>query len=258
MNVKKLFDLSGKVAVITGGSRGLGLQMAEALGEMGAKVVITARKAGELEEAKAHLKVMGIDAISVVNDLQDTDSVKPMVEQILKSQGQIDILVNNAGAVWGALAEDHPLDAWYKVINLNLTAVFLMSQAVGKLSMIPRKYGRIINLASIAGLVGTDPRMMPTIAYNASKGGVVNLTRSLAVEWALHGITVNAIAPGVFPSKMSKGMIDKAEEIIMDLTPMKRLGTDWDLKGLAVLLASDASAYITGQTVAVDGGLVSM
>jgi len=258
MNVKKLFDLSGKVALITGGSRGLGLQIAEALGEMGAKVVITARKAGELEEAKAHLKAMSIDALTVVNDLQNTDAVKPMIEQVLKSHGQIDILVNNAGAAWGAPAEDHPLEAWYKIINLNLTAVFLMSQTVGKLSMIPRKYGRIINLASIAGLVGTDPRMMPTIAYNASKGGVVNFTRSLAVEWAHHGITVNAIAPGVFPSKMSQGMIDKAEQIIMEMTPMKRLGTDYDLKGLAVLLASDASAYMTGQIVAVDGGLVAL
>ena len=258
MNVKKLFDLSGKVALITGGSRGLGLQIAEALGEMGAKVVITARKAGELEEAKAHLKAMSIDALTVVNDLQNTDAVKPMIEQVVKSHGQIDILVNNAGAAWGAPAEDHPLEAWYKIINLNLTAVFLMSQTVGKLSMIPRKYGRIINLASIAGLVGTDPRMMPTIAYNASKGGVVNFTRSLAVEWAHHGITVNAIAPGVFPSKMSQGMIDKAEQIIMEMTPMKRLGTDYDLKGLAVLLASDASAYMTGQIVAVDGGLVAL
>jgi gluconate 5-dehydrogenase len=244
MNVKKLFDLSGKTALITGGSRGLGLQIAEALGEMGAKVAITARKAGELAEAKAHLKGMGVEAQTVVNDLQDTASVQPMVEQVLKSHGQIDILVNNAGAAWGAPAEDHPLDAWYKVINLNLTAVFLVSQAVAKLSMIPRKYGRIINLASIAGLVGTDPRMMPT--------------RSLAVEWAYHGITVNAIAPGVFPSKMSQGMIDKAEKVILEITPMKRLGTDYDLKGLAVLLASDASAYITGQIVAVDGGLVAM
>ncbi len=258
MNVQKLFDLSSKRALITGGSRGLGLQIAEALGEMGAKVAITARKAGELAEAKAHLKGLGVDSMTVVNDLQDAGSVQPMVEQVLKHYGQIDILVNNAGAAWGAPAEDHPLDAWHKVINLNLTAVFLVSQAVARLSMIPRKYGRIINLASIAGLVGTDPRMMPTIAYNASKGGVVNFTRSLAVEWAHHGITVNAIAPGVFPSKMSQGMIDMAEQVILEMTPMKRLGTDQDLKGLAVLLASDASAYITGQIIAVDGGLVAM
>jgi NAD(P)-dependent dehydrogenase (short-subunit alcohol dehydrogenase family) len=258
MKVSKLFDLSGKVALITGGSRGLGLQMAEALGEMGASVVVTARKAGELEDAKSHLRTIGVDAITMVNDLQNTDSIKPMIEQILKRHAQVDVLVNNAGAAWGAPAEDHPLEAWYKIINLNLTAVFLMCQTVGKLSMIPRKYGRIINLASIAGLVGTDPRMMPTIAYNASKGGVVNLTRSLAVEWAHHGITVNAIAPGVFPSKMSQGMIDKAEQLILEMTPMKRLGNDDDLKGLAVLLASDASAYITGQIVAVDGGLVAM
>ncbi len=258
MKVKQLFDLSGKTALITGGSRGLGLQIAEALGEMGAKVAIIARRAGELEEAKTHLKGMGINALTVVNDLQNTAGVQPMVEQLLKSFGQIDILVNNAGAAWGAPAEDHPLDAWYKIINLNLTAMFLVSQAVGKLSMIPRKYGRIINIASIAGLVGTDPRMMPTIAYNTSKGGVVNFTRSLAVEWAHHGISVNAIAPGVFPSKMAQGMIDKSEEVILSMTPMKRLGSNHDLKGLSVLLASDASAYITGQIVAVDGGMVAL
>ncbi|HZP91797.1 MAG TPA: SDR family oxidoreductase [Burkholderiales bacterium] len=254
MSVKKLFDLTGKCALITGGSRGLGLQMAEALGEMGARVAITARKAPELEEAKAHLSKMGVETLTVVNDLQNTDSVQPMVEQVLKSFGRIDILVNNAGAAWGAPAEDHPLDAWHKVLNLNLTAVFLLSQAVGKASMIPRRYGKIVNIASIAGLVGTEPGFMPTIAYNSSKGGVVNFTRSLAAEWARHNITVNAIAPGVFPSKMSQVMIDRSEKYIMEQTPMKRLGGPEDLKGAAVLLASDASAYITGQTIAVDGG----
>ncbi|UCH48407.1 MAG: SDR family oxidoreductase [Betaproteobacteria bacterium] len=258
MSVKKLFDLSGKTALITGGSRGLGLQMAEAVGEMGAKVAITARKEAELEEAAAHLTKMDIESLTVVNDLQVTDSVKPMVEGVLKAFGQIDILINNAGAAWGAPAEDHPLDAWHKVINLNLTAIFLLSQTVGKLSMLPRKYGKIINIASIAGLVGTEPGFMPTIAYNASKGGVVNFTRSLGAEWAAHNITVNAIAPGVFPSKMSKVMIEHSEQYIMSQTPMKRLGGDEDLKGLTVLLASDASAYMTGQIIAVDGGYTSI
>ena len=258
MSVKKMFDLSGKTALITGGSRGLGLQMAEALGEMGARVAITARKEAELEQAAAHLSETGIESLTVVNDLQVAESVKPMVESVLEEFGQIDILINNAGAAWGAAAEDHPLDAWHKVINLNLTAIFLLSQTVGKLSMLPRKYGKIINIASIAGLVGTEPGFMPTIAYNASKGGVVNFTRSLGAEWATHNITVNAIAPGVFPSKMSKGMIDRAEQYIMSQTPMKRLGSDEDLKGLTVLLASDASAYITGQIIAVDGGYTSI
>jgi gluconate 5-dehydrogenase len=232
--------------------------MAEALGEMGAKVAITARKAPELEEAKAHLSKLGIESITVVNDLQKTDTVTPMVKEVLKAFGKIDILVNNAGATWGAPAEDHPLDAWHKVINLNLTAMFLLSQTVGKLSMIPREYGKIVNIASIAGLVGTEPGFMPTIAYNSSKGGVVNFTRSLAAEWARYNITVNAIAPGVFPSKMSQGMIDRSEQYITQQTPMKRLGGDEDLKGLAVLLASDASAYITGQTIAVDGGFTAI
>lgn len=258
MSVKKLFDLSGKTALITGGSRGLGLQMAEAVGEMGAKVAITARKQDELEKASAHLSKMDIESLTVVNDLQVAESVKPMVENVLKAFGHIDILINNAGAAWGAPAEEHPLDAWHKIINLNLTAIFLLSQTVGKLSMIPRKYGKIINIASIAGLVGTEAGFMPTIAYNSSKGGVVNFTRSLGAEWAAHNITVNAIAPGVFPSKMSKGMIDRAEQYIMNQTPMKRLGGEEDLKGLTVLLASDASAYITGQIVAVDGGYTSI
>jgi len=258
MSVRKLFDLSEKTALITGGSRGLGLQMAEALGEMGAKVAITARKAAELDEAKAHLSGLGVEASTVVNDLQNTESIKPMVEGVLEAFGKIDIVVNNAGAAWGAPAEDHPLDAWQKVVNLNLTAIFLLSQTVGKLSMIPRKYGKIINIASIAGLVGTEPGFMPTIAYNSSKGGVVNFTRSLAAEWAHYNITVNAIAPGVFPSKMSQGMIDRSEQYIMQQTPMKRLGGEEDLKGVVLLLASDASAYITGQTIAVDGGFTAI
>jgi gluconate 5-dehydrogenase len=232
--------------------------MAEALGEMGAKVAISARKEPELEEAAAHLSKMDIETLTVVNDLQVAGSVEPMVLSVLKSFGKIDILINNAGAAWGAPAEEHPLDAWYKVINLNLTAIFLLSQTVGKLDMIPRKYGKIINIASIAGLVGTEPGFMPTIAYNASKGGVVNFTRSLGVEWAVHNITVNAIAPGVFPSKMSKGMIEHAEQYIMKQTPMKRLGGEEDLKGLTALLASDASAYMTGQIIAVDGGYTSI
>jgi len=258
MSVRKLFDLTGKTALITGGSRGLGLQMAEALGEMGAKVAITARKAAELEEARSHLTGLGVETHTVVNDLQIAEGVKPMVEEVLETFGRIDILVNNAGAAWGAPAEDHPLDAWHKVINLNLTAIFLLSQTVGKLSMIPRKYGKVVNIASIAGLVGTEPGFMPTIAYNSSKGGVVNFTRSLAAEWARYNITVNAIAPGVFPSKMSQGMIDRSEQYILQQTPMKRLGGDQDLKGLTVLLASDASAYITGQTIAVDGGFTAV
>lgn len=258
MSIKQLFDLTGKVALITGGSRGLGLQMAEALGEMGAKVALTARKVNELEEAQAHLKALGVDSIIVSSDLSRTDAVAPLVDQVLARYGTIDILINNAGATWGAPAEDHPLDAWQKIINVNLTGIFLLSQAVGKRVMIPKRTGKIINLASIAGLVGTDPKWMATIAYNTSKGGVVNFTRSLAAEWAQYNINVNAIAPGVFPSKMSKGMIAHGEDMILNAIPMKRLGGPEELKGVAVLLSSDASNYITGQTIAVDGGLVSI
>ena len=255
MSVKKLFDLTGKVALVTGGSRGLGLQISEALGEMGAKVAITARKQQELEEAAAHLKAQGIEAMTIACDLQDLGAATELPGRVLARWGRLDILVNNAGTTWGAPAEEHPVEAWLKVINLNLNAVFALTRAVGAQAMIPAKYGRIINIASVAGLSGTHAGFMRTIAYNTSKGGLVNFTRSLAAEWAQYGVTVNAIAPGVFPTKMAKIMAERGKDIILELTPLKRLGGDEDLKGAAALLASDASSYITGQTIAVDGGM---
>jgi gluconate 5-dehydrogenase len=254
MSVRQLLDLSGKVALVTGGSRGLGLQIAEALGEMGAKIAITARKKDELDEAVSRLKKMGVDSSSYVCDLGSREAIPPAVDGILKKFGRVDILVNNAGATWGAPAEEHPLEAWDKLVSLNLTGAFVITQLVGRKSMIPAKWGRIINIASIAGLMGQDPRIVRTIAYNTTKGGLVNFTRALAAEWGQHGITVNAICPGFFPSKMTRATIGTLGETIRDWTPNKRLGNDEDLKGLAVLLASEASRHITGQAIAVDGG----
>ena len=258
MSVKKLLDLTGKVALITGGSRGLGLQVAFGLGEMGARVALTARKRDELDEARAQLAREGVEALPVACDLARPEAIDPMVESVLKHYGQIDILINNAGASWGAPAEEHPLEAWQKLVNLNLTGTFLASQAVGRRSMIPRRYGRIVNMASIAGLRGNLPERIRTIAYNTTKGGLVNFTRALAGEWGQYGITVNAIAPGFFPSKMSRGVLERIGEQEIAATPLHRLGGDEDLKGLAVLLASDASRHITGQIVAVDGGVTAV
>ncbi len=258
MSVKKLLDLSGKTALITGGSRGLGLQLAEALGEMGATLALTARKGDELDEAKAHLAKLGVTAMPMVCDLSKHDTIVPMVEKVIAQYGHIDILVNNAGATWGAPAEDHPLDAWQKLINLNLTGTFVVTQAVGKRTMIPRRYGRIINMASIAGIRGNPVDLLETLAYNTTKGGLVNFTRALAGEWGEHGITVNAIAPGFFPSKMTRAALDVIGERIIARTPLRRLGDEEDLKGLACLLASDAARHISGQVIAVDGGGTSV
>jgi gluconate 5-dehydrogenase len=254
MSVRALLDLGGRVALVTGGSRGLGLQVAAALGEMGARVALTARKADELEAARAQLAREGVEAFPVVCDLSKPEAVEPMVDAVLARYGQVDILVNNAGATWGAPAEEHPLEAWQKLVNLNLTAAFLACQAVGRKSMIPRRYGRIVNMASIAGLRGNLPDKLRTIAYNTTKGGLVNFTRALAGEWGQYGITVNAIAPGFFPSKMTRGSLERIADQVIAATPLRRLGGDEDLKGLAVLLASNASQHITGQVVAVDGG----
>jgi NAD(P)-dependent dehydrogenase (short-subunit alcohol dehydrogenase family) len=254
MKVLDLLSLKGKVAVITGGSRGLGLQMAEALGEMGAKVAITARKKDELDAASSHLKSQGIEARAYVCDLGRREQVGPLADALMKDFGRIDILVNNAGATWGAPAEDHPIEAWDKLVNLNLTGAFLLSQQAAKRWMIPNKWGRIINTASVAGLTASDPRVVKTVAYNATKHGLIGLTRQCAAEWGEHGITVNAICPGFFPSKMTKATLDTAGKAVLEVTPTRRLGNDEDLKGLAVLLASEASRHITGQAIAVDGG----
>jgi len=253
--VQQLFDLTGKTALITGGSRGLGLQMAHALGEAGAKVVISSRKAADLEQAVMALQDAGIDARWIAADAGNPQDIQRLADETLERVGDVDILVNNAGATWGAPAQDHPLEAWDKVMNLNVRGYFLLSQAIAKASMIPRKQGRIINLASIAGLGGNHP-FMQTIAYNTSKGAVVNFTRALACEWGHLGIRVNAIAPGFFPSKMTAGTLAAVgEERLAAGAPLQRLGDDEDLKGVTLLFASEAGKHITGQVLAVDGGV---
>ena len=259
MSVRQLFDLTGRTALVTGGSRGLGLQIAEALAEMGARVALVARKPDELDGAIAHLEAQfGTHAVSIACDLADTVAIPRMVARTIEQLGAIDILVNNAGTTWGAPTVDHPLDAWRKVVDLNLTAMFVVTQEVGRRSMIPRGRGRIINVASILGLTGGNDAGRPaTLAYNTTKGGVVNFTRALAVEWAPYGINVNAIAPGLFATKMTRGLIEMLGGEAANKAPLRRLGGPEDLKGVAVLLASDASAFITGQIIAVDGGVTA-
>src|ERR1700741_4785326 len=254
--VQKLLDLGGKTALITGGSRGLGLQMAHALGEAGAKIMLSSRKAEDLEQAAAELQSAGIDARWIAADCSKEEDTRRLADETLERMGAVDILVNNAGASWGAPAEDHPVEAWDKVMNLNVRGYFILAQQIARGYMIPGKRGgRIINIASIAGLNGNPPEMK-TLAYNTSKTAVIGFTQTLAAEWGRYGINVNAICPGFFMTKMAAGLIKSlGEEKMAAAAPLGRLGDDDDLKGLALLFASEAGKHITGQWMAVDGGV---
>lgn len=254
--LQRLFNLSGKKALITGGSRGLGLQMAEALGEQGAHILLSARHAEELQHAQAHLRSIDIEADWIVADSALDADIQRLADEALEKCGHVDILVNNAGMAWGAPAEDHPIEAWDSVMSLNIRGMFLLTQQIGKRSMIPRRYGKIINVTSIAGLKGNLPGWLEGIAYSSSKGAVSSFTRALAGEWGEFNITVNAIAPGFFPSAMTRGLLQRVGiGKLAEKAPLNRIGGDEDLKGAALLFASNASQHITGQVLAVDGGV---
>jgi len=255
MSVRQLLNLSGRVALVTGGSRGIGLQMAAALGEMGARVALTARKQGELDAARAKLEADGVECMTVAGDLSASAAIASAVDAVLQRWQQIDVIVNNAGTNWAAPAEDYPTEGWRKVLDLNVDAAFFLLREVARRSMIPRKSGKIVNIASIAGFLGNPPEWeMQTVAYNTSKGALVAMTRTLAAEWGRYNINVNAICPGFFPSKMAKVTLERIGRQVVAMTPLARIGGDEDLKGSVVFLASDASRHITGHALVVDGG----
>jgi len=252
MNVKKLFDLNGRVAIITGGSVGLGRQMAEGLAEVGANLVLCARKKERCEKAAEELKQLGVQTLALGCDVKNPADVQAIVDATLSRFGRLDILINNAGTSWGAPVEEMKLEHWHKVLDTNLTGTFLFSQAVGK-TMVPQRRGKIINIASVAGLRGAPPEFQ-AIGYHASKGGVIAFTQDLACKWGIHNIQVNAIAPGWFPTNMSQVVIERNKEAFLQKIPLRRFGNDHDLKGAAVFLSSDASDYVTGHVLVVDGG----
>jgi gluconate 5-dehydrogenase len=254
MHVKKLFDLSGKVVLVTGGSRGLGLEMAEALGEAGAAVAVTARRQQWLSSAETTLRQAGIECLTVQCDGSIPDHVTAAVGRVVERFGRIDVLVNNAGISWAEPIETMPVEKWREVIDTNATGCFLMSRAVGQEMRRTGAGGSIINVASVMGLVGMAPEILDAVGYSASKGAIVSFTRDLAVKWARHGIRVNAVAPGFFETRLSAGVLARNQEGIERITPMGRIGRPGEMKGVVLFLASEASSYITGQVLSVDGG----
>jgi len=254
--VKELMNLEGRVSVVTGGATGLGLQMATALAEAGSNVVICSRKLEPCEQAAQRLEKLDVTALALACDVTKVDQVEAMKNAVMRKFGRVDVLVNNAGRAWIAAPEDTPLEGWQKVFDLNITAPFICSQVLGR-EMIKAKRGRIINIASVAGLVGRDANTYNSIAYCASKGALVNFTRDLAVKWAPHNIRVNAICPGFFVTSLNEKMLEQTMGTVVRGIPLGRTGGPDDLKGIVVLLASDASNFMTGAIIPVDGGAVA-
>lgn len=254
---KELFDLTGQVAIVTGGATGIGLQISYALGEAGASVIIAARKVDRCREvAEKMAKELGITVLPVQVDICDPDSIEKFYQTVAAHFPRIDILVNNSGTAWDAPSLEYSLEAWEKVLRVNLTGTWLMAQQAARI-MARQKYGRIINISSLAGCVGASEKVMDTVAYQASKAGVIGLTRDLAVKWAKYNITVNSIAPGWFPTKLSSGALDLREDTLIGNIPLGRFGKEDELKAAALFMASPGAAYCTGTTLNVDGGWVA-
>jgi len=254
--IQELMNLDGRVSVVTGGATGIGLQMAKGLAEAGSNIVICSRRVEVCAEAAAQIEKIGVKALAVGCDVTKPDQVEAMKAAVLKKFGRVDVLVNNAGRAWAAPPEDTPLERWQQVFDLNITAPFLCAQVLGR-EFIQQKRGKIINIASIAGLVGRNPQAYNSIAYGASKGALVNFTRDLAVKWAQHNIQVNAICPGFFVTPINEKLYAKNKDNIEREIPLKRTGGPDDLKGIVVLLASPASDFMTGAIIPVDGGAVA-
>jgi len=253
MHIRELFDLTGKVAIVTGGSRGLGKEIATGLGEAGARVAITARREQELMSTKQELESMGIECLPIVADVSEVEDVKRTLAQTLERWGKVDILVNNAGVVWAAPPDQMSLDKWDYVMNINARGTFICCQEIGR-EMIKQKSGNIINISSAVGVTGVDPNCGQFIGYQASKAAIIIMTKQLAVEWAVHNIRVNCAAPSFLATRLTNALIERTGENMVRWIPMGRIGRPDEIKGTAVFLASEASSYITGQVICLDGG----
>ncbi len=253
MHIRELFDLTGKVAIVTGGSRGLGKEIATGLGEAGARVAITARREQGLISTKQGLESMGIECLPIVADVSQVKDVKRTLAQTLERWGKVDILVNNAGVVWAAPPDQMPLDKWDYVMNINARGTFICCREIGK-EMIKQKSGNIINISSAVGVSGIDPKSGQFIGYQASKAAIIIMTKQLAVEWAVHNIRVNCAAPSFLATRLTNALIKRTGENMLRWIPLGRIGRPEEIKGTAVFLASEASSYITGQVICLDGG----